>query len=104
MAYKSKGTSISFRLEDDVAEVVQKAADREDLTLADFVRKVFRYGFHRYTLSEHGLFPLLQEEREETLRRREAAELSALDARVSKRLDAAAAPAVRSPRKVAKAS
>jgi len=71
MAYKSKGTSISFRIEDDVAKAVQEAADLEDLTLADFVRKVFRYGFHRYSLSEGGLFPLLQEQREETLRRKD---------------------------------
>ena len=71
MAYKSKGTSITFRIEDDVAQAVQESADLEDLTLADFVRKIFRYGFHRYSLSEHGLFPLLQEQREEMLRRRE---------------------------------
>jgi hypothetical protein len=101
MAYRSKGASISFRLEDDVAQAVQEAADLEDLTLADFVRKLFRYGFYRYTLSKHGLYPLLQEQRDETLRRR-AAELAAHDAKVSEKVDAAAPRASR--RRLSKAS
>ena len=100
--YKSKGTSISFRIEDDVAKAIQEAADLEDLTLADFVRKVFRYGFFRYTLSPGGLFPLLQEQREETLRRK-AAELAARDAEVLKKVEAAEPPAA-SRRKISKAS
>jgi hypothetical protein len=101
--FKSKGTSISFRIEDDVAKAVQEAANLEDLTVADFVRKIFRYGFYRYTVSGQGLFPLLQEQRDDTLRRK-AAEVAARDAKVLEKVTAAEQHPAASRRKVSKAS
>jgi hypothetical protein len=67
MAQRTKGTQISFRIEDEAARAIQEAADLEDLTLADFVRRVFQYGFFRYQQTEGGIFPLLQELRAQRL-------------------------------------
>jgi hypothetical protein len=39
---------ISFRAGPELAGRVERAADYEDLSVADFVRKVFRIGFERY--------------------------------------------------------
>jgi DNA-binding PadR family transcriptional regulator len=68
MAQRTKGSQVSFRVEDDLARAIQEAADLEEMTLADFVRRVFQYGFYRYRSSEGGIFPLLQELREQRLR------------------------------------
>jgi DNA-binding PadR family transcriptional regulator len=67
MAQRTKGSQVSFRVEDDLARAIQEAADLEEMTLADFVRRVFGYGFHKYRRSPGGLLPLLMELREERL-------------------------------------
>lgn len=46
MAGRSR--QISFRVDDDLAEKIGVAAVGEELATADFVRKVFRYGFREY--------------------------------------------------------
>jgi hypothetical protein len=44
----SKRNQLSFRVEDEFTNQVEAAAKAEDLAVADFVRKVFRWGFAEY--------------------------------------------------------
>lgn len=46
----TKNKQISFRVDDDLATRVDDAAEREELPVADFVRKIFRMGFERYEM------------------------------------------------------
>jgi hypothetical protein len=45
---RGKSRQISFREKEVLAGRIEAAARAEDLALADFVRKVFRYGFRQY--------------------------------------------------------
>jgi hypothetical protein len=45
---RGKSRQISFREKEALSELIEQAAKKEDLALADFVRKVFRYGFREY--------------------------------------------------------
>ena len=45
---RGKSRQISFREKEDLAAKVQAAAKIEDLDLADFVRKIFRFAFKEY--------------------------------------------------------
>jgi hypothetical protein len=47
---RSKSRQISFREKIDLFAQVQEAAEREDLHLADFVRKIFRLSFRAYNV------------------------------------------------------
>jgi hypothetical protein len=58
--HKAKEHQISFREEKEIVERILAAAEKEDLTPADFVRKVFRQGFRRYEVLG-SLFALINE-------------------------------------------
>jgi hypothetical protein len=45
---QSKPKQISFRADSDMGAQVDAAAEREELSVADFVRKIFRFGFREY--------------------------------------------------------
>jgi hypothetical protein len=45
---RGKSRQISFREKEDLAAKVLEAAKVEDLDLADFVRKIFRFAFKEY--------------------------------------------------------
>jgi hypothetical protein len=45
---RGKSRQISFREKEALAARIESAAKAEDLALADFVRKIFRYGFRQY--------------------------------------------------------
>lgn len=42
------GRQVSFRVPADMYEKIGAAADFEDLAIADFCRKILRYGFRDY--------------------------------------------------------
>ena len=65
MSYKTKEKQISFKVEDELAKEIERAADREDLKVADFVRKVFKYGMFKYRTA--GRLWHLQAEQEQAL-------------------------------------
>ena len=65
MSYHTKEKQLSFKVEDELAKEVEQAADREDLRVADFVRKVFKYGMFRYRAA--GRLWHLQAEQEQAL-------------------------------------
>jgi hypothetical protein len=67
----AKGMQVSFREEEEFAERVRHAAELEELSFADFVRKVFRHGFMEYQRAG-SLFALRKEEREAMLDKNEA--------------------------------
>jgi hypothetical protein len=43
-----KTKQISFKVEDSAARRIESAAELEDIPLADFVRKIFAWGFDQY--------------------------------------------------------
>ncbi len=43
-----KPNQISFRVQNGEADEIGRAARDEDLAIADFVRKIFRWGFEQY--------------------------------------------------------
>ena len=67
MAYRAKEKQVCFKVEDDVEKEIKQCADREDLTVADFARKVFKYGFFKYQGMGSQLWRLEQERREALL-------------------------------------
>jgi len=50
VATRGKSKQISFREKSELVEQLHAAALREDLTFADFVRKLFRFGFSAYEI------------------------------------------------------
>jgi hypothetical protein len=44
----SRAYQISFRVDLVMAEEIKRAADREDLRIADLVRKIFRHAYVQY--------------------------------------------------------
>ncbi|HEX4381205.1 MAG TPA: hypothetical protein VH022_14280 [Candidatus Acidoferrum sp.] len=48
----SKEKQVSFRVEDDLSDRIDRAAEVEDLKRADFVRKIFVMGFERYARAQ----------------------------------------------------
>ena len=66
MAYKAKEKQVCFKVEEEVEKEIKQAADREDLTVADFARKVFKYGFFKYQ-AQGGQLWRLEQERQEAL-------------------------------------
>jgi hypothetical protein len=68
MPHKAKEIQLSFREEKEIVKKIKDAADLEDLSIADFVRKVFRQGFRRYELVG-SLYALMHEERQALLDR-----------------------------------
>jgi hypothetical protein len=48
---RGKSRQISFREKEELAARIYEAAQHEDLELADFVRKVFRYAFKEYQVA-----------------------------------------------------
>jgi len=47
-SYGRKSAQISFKVDEKTRSGVQKATNDEDLKVADFVRKIFRWGFEQY--------------------------------------------------------
>jgi hypothetical protein len=68
MSHKTKEIQLSFREEKEIVEEIQRLADLEGLSNADFVRKVFRHGLWRYRAAG-SVFALMYEERKGTLDR-----------------------------------
>jgi hypothetical protein len=68
MSYQTKEKQLSFKVTDELAKEVDQLADREDLRVADFVRKVFKYGMFKYRAAGR-LWPLQQEMEEATVAR-----------------------------------
>jgi hypothetical protein len=82
MSYHPKEKQLSFKVEDELAKEVEAAADREDLRVADFVRKVFKYGFFKYRAA--GRLWHLQAEQEQAVAERQA-EIAKREAGTGKR-------------------
>lgn len=78
MAEMKKTRQISFRVNDDFAERIGRAAEREELAWADFVRKVFRLGLERYEAA--GSLEGLRSETREAVERQTAMERELYDA------------------------
>jgi hypothetical protein len=68
---QAKGTQVSFREDQEFADRVRQWAELEELSFADFVRKVFHVGLREYEKAG-SLYALKTEERQAMLERQAA--------------------------------
>jgi hypothetical protein len=89
-AHKAGTRQLSFRDEDATVEYILAAAEFEEIPVADFIRKLCRYGLRQYRKAG-SLYALRAKEREADGQPR-APEVSAHDAQVLEKVDAHEAP------------